>query len=138
MRIARLFVTVLGVILLLWTAIDYVPMVLQLAGTSVEGRVIDREVRFHGPRDQAESGVLTVRYEFQVDGVRHTGDASVPRLVYDSAESGKPLMIHYLAARPSINFPDGYIGQGVRGVPILLTGIACLIAVGILARRDMD
>lgn len=127
MRILRLFIVVLGVMLLVWVAIDHVPLVLQLFGHSAKGRVTGKDVVFHGSDQEVESGVLTLRYEFEAGGAKHSGDASVPRAVYDAAEPGKSVTVRYLPANPAVNFPDGYLGQGVRGLPLLIAGCVCLM-----------
>ena len=127
-RILSIFLWVLGVILLLWVAMDHTPLVVQVAGKSVEGHVIGKMVDYHGAEEEAETGVLKLRYEFDVDGVKHSGDATVPRPVYDAAEPGKSVTVFYLQARPSFNFPQGYLGQGVRGLPLLIVGLVCFIA----------
>ena len=136
MRILRLFLTVLGAILLLWVAIDHAPLVLQLFGRSTQGLLTGKDVDFHGAGQESESGVLTLRYEFEAGGVKHSGDASVPRRVYDAAEPGKSIAVYYLPASPGMNSPEGYMGQGVRGLPILIAGFACFVAGFFLMRRD--
>lgn len=135
MRILKLFIVVLGVILLLWVAIDHVPLLLQVFGRSVEGRITGKYVKYHSPEEEAESGVLSLRYEFEAGGARHVGDASVPRSVYNASEPGGKLTVHYLRARPAINLAEGYLGQGVRGLPLLITGSICFITGFFLMRR---
>lgn len=127
MRILSIFLVVLGAILLLWVAVDHEPLVLQLFGQSVQGHVTGRDVNFHGAEQQAESGVLTLHYEFGTGGTKITSDASVSRSVYDAAEPGRSVTVHFLSAYPSINFPDGYLGQGIRGVPLLIVGVASFV-----------
>ena len=136
MRILRIFLAVLGAILLAWVAIDHVPLVLQLFGHSTEGRVTGKDVVFHGSDQEAESGVLTLRYEFEAGGAKHLSDASVPRAVYDAAEPGKSVTVRYLPANPAVNFPDGYLGQGVRGLPLLIVGCVCFVTGVFFLKRD--
>lgn len=135
MRILSIFLSVLGSILLLWVAIDHEPLILQIFGRSVQGRVTGREVNFHGAEQQAESGVLTILYEFEVDGKKIASNASVARAVYDTAESGKSVTVQFLPAYPSINFPDGYLGQTYRGVPLLILGAASFVTGLVFMKR---
>lgn len=135
MRILNLFLVVLGAILLLWVAFDHAPLLVQLFGKSVEGKITSKDVKFHGSEQEAESGLLTLYYEFTAGGALHKGNETVPRHVYDAAEPGKPVTVRYLESRPVMNFPDGYLGQSVRGLPLLIAGFVCFATGFFLMRR---
>jgi hypothetical protein len=134
MRILKLFITVLGAILLLWVAIDHEPLLLQIFGRPAEGRVTAKYVKYHTPEESADSGILTLRYEFEIGGVRYSGESTVTRAVYNATETGGTLRVEYLPSKPGINFPEAYAGRGVRGLPLLILGLICF-AIGVFLMR---
>ena len=135
MRILSIFLTVWGAVLLLWVAIDHGPLLIQVFGRTAPGYVTGREVDFHGREQEAESGVLTMIYEFEIGGSKRQSKCSVNRAVYDAAEPGKRITVYYFSPSPSVNFPEGYMGQGFRGLPILIMGLASFCAGLWLMRR---
>jgi len=136
MRILKLFITVLGAILLLWVAIDHVPLLLQIFGRTAEGRVTAKYVKYHTPEESADSGILTLRYEFEIGGARYSGESTVTRAVYNAVETGGSLRIEYLPSKPGINFPENYAGRGVRGLALLVMGLICFASGIFLMKRS--
>jgi hypothetical protein len=136
MRILKLFITVLGAILLIWVAIDHVPLLLQLLGRSADGRITGKYVKYHSPEEQVDSGVLSLRYEFEVGGANFTGESTVARPVYNAAETGATIRVEYLPSTPGINFAKSYVGRSVRGLPLLIAGLVCFITGFLLMKRS--
>jgi hypothetical protein len=128
MRLLRIFLTVLGAMLLIWTCFDYVPVMLQVAGQSATGRIISKSIERQGSAEETD-GFYAIHYEFEAAGARQTGKATVPHKVYDSVQEGAPVKIRYMAKWPGLSLPDGYLGQGVRGLALLIAG-AVMFVVG--------
>jgi hypothetical protein len=127
-RLLRIFLTVLGAILLFWVVVDYVPLLLQIGGETVEGRVTGKNIERTGTEEEAD-GFYTVHYEFVSAGVPHQGKATVSQTVYQSTEEGAQVPVRIWPNRPGMNLPAGYLGDGVRGLPLLIVGVV-LFSIG--------
>jgi len=125
-RLFRIFLTVLGAILLFWVAVDYVPLLLQVGGQTVEGRVTGRNIERTGTEEEAD-GFYTVHYEFTDAGERHQGKATVSRTTYQSTEEGAAIPVQTWPNHPGMSLPEGYLGDGVRGLPLLIAGSVLFI-----------
>jgi hypothetical protein len=128
MRLLRIFLTVIGAMLLFWSLVDYVPSLLQLSGREATGLVTGKSIERQGSAEEAD-GFFTLHYEFEANGSKHRGKASVSHSVYNRTEVGESIQVRYSHRDPATHLPAGYLGGSVRGLPLLIAG-AVLFIVG--------
>ena len=126
MRFLRIFLTVFGLILLIWVVFDHTPLVLQFSGKTVVGRVTKKEIKFAAGPSEGEAGTPMIYYEFEAGGKRG-GESAIPRKFYNAIETGDSVTVAYWSRDPDVNLPQGYSGSGLRGFPLLAAGCASFL-----------